>query len=119
MVVNQYYVGLQALAMAILIPYMSTAKQFFPVFENQWRYVSPAWYVIYTTSTVVLSSCPSMCNQVCGIPNSISFHEYRHVLVGHVHDSLPYGLSNDLCPSLPHPCWQYMLSCIVRRFEPR
>lgn len=41
--VKQYYVGLQALAMMILIPYMSTAEQFFPVFENQWRYVSPAW----------------------------------------------------------------------------
>lgn len=60
-VFKQYYVGLQALAMAILIPYMTTAKQFFPVFENQWRYVSPSWCV-YTTNTGVLNSCPPMCN---------------------------------------------------------
>ena len=117
-VVKQYYVGLQALAMAILIPYMSTAQQFFPVFESQWRYVSPAWYVVYTTNTVVLNSSPPMCNQVCGVPSIISFHEHWHVAVRHVHDSFPYGLSNDLRPGLPHPCRQYMLSSIVRRFDP-
>lgn len=59
-----------------------------------------------------------MSNQVCGISNNIGVHEYRHVVVGRVHDSLPYGISNDLPHGLPHPCRKYLLSRIVRRFDP-
>lgn len=117
-VVKQYYVGLQALAMAILLPYMSTATQFFPVFDNQWRYVSHAWWVIYPINTVALTSCPPMYNQVCNIPNNISSYEYRHIAVGRVDDSLPHGVSNDLPHGFSYPCRQYVLSRIVRRFDP-
>jgi len=59
-----------------------------------------------------------MRNQVCSISNYISFHKYWHVVVGQFYDPFPNGLSNDLHPDLPHPCWQYLLSCIVRHFDP-
>lgn len=57
-------------------------------------------------------------NQVRSISNYISLHKYWHVIIGRLYDSFPYGVSNDLHHGLPYPCWQYLLSCIVRHFDP-